>query len=95
MALMILAVRPEAVTVIAVPFVAAKWINVPEGFSMPVTLNCKDSKISETINVSTDAKYYYLKKFNSCDQLSCNLKRSYFTAESGPKYYLKLNPKHS
>jgi aminopeptidase N len=77
---------------IAVPFVAAKWINVPVGFSMPVTLNCKDSMISETINVSTDAKYYYLKKIKSCDQLSCNLKRSYFMAESGPEILSEAKP---
>ena len=76
----------------AVPFVAAKWINVPEGFSMPVTLNCKDSRMSEIINVSTDAKYYYLKKFSSCDQLSCNLRRSYFTAESGPEILSEAKP---
>ena len=68
---------------ITVPFVAAKWINVPEGFSMPVTLNCKDSKASDIITVTTDAKVFYLKRFATCDQLSCNLKRSYFTTEWG------------
>ena len=75
-----------------VPFVVAKWINVPEGFSMPVTLSCKDSGISEIIKVSTDAQYYYLKKFNSCDQLSSNLRRSYFTAESGPEILSEAKP---
>jgi hypothetical protein len=59
---------------------------------MPVTLSCKDSGISEIIKVSTDAKYYYLKKFSSCDQLSCNLRRSYFTAESGPEILSEARP---
>jgi hypothetical protein len=59
---------------------------------MPVTLSCKDSGISEIIKVSTDAKYYYLKKFNSCDQLSSNLRRSYFTAESGPEILSEAKP---
>ena len=77
---------------VAVPFVVAKWINVPEGFSMPVTLSCKDSGMSEIIKVTTDAKYYYLKKFNSCDQLSCNLKRSYFMAESGSEILSEAKP---
>ena len=76
----------------SVPFVAAKWINVPEGFSMPVTLNCKDSNLSETINVTTVARLYYLKKFRSCDQLSCNMKRSYFTAETGPEILSEAEP---
>jgi aminopeptidase N len=76
----------------SVPFVAAKWINVPDGFSMPVTLNCKDSNISETINVTTGAKFFYLRKFSSCDQLSCNLRRSYFTAESGPEILSEAKP---
>jgi aminopeptidase N len=68
---------------ISVPFVAAKWTNVPEGFSMPVTLNCKDSKVSGVIDVTTDAKIFYLKKFTTCNQLNCNMKRSYFTTEWG------------
>jgi aminopeptidase N len=76
----------------SVPFVAAKWDNVPEGFSMPVTLSCKDSHMSEIIDVSTDAKFYYLKKFSSCEQLSCNLKRSYFRAESGPEILSEAKP---
>jgi aminopeptidase N len=80
---------------ISVPFVAAKWINVPEGFSMPVTLNCKDSNVAETINVNTGAKLYYLKKFSSCDQLSCNVKRSYFTAESGPEILTEVKPENT
>lgn len=67
------------------PFVAAKWINVPAGFSMPVTLTCSGSKISETINVTDRARLYFLKKFKACEQLSCNLKRSYFTSITGDR----------
>jgi hypothetical protein len=66
-----------------VPFVAAKWIDVPQGFSMPVTLSCKDSGISQTINVTTGARLFFLKKFSSCSELMCNMKRSYFTAVTG------------
>jgi hypothetical protein len=75
-----------------VPFVAAKWINVPEGFSMPVTLSCRTSDRSETIEVSTSAKLYYLKRFSSCDELSCNEKRSYFTAETGAEILSEAEP---
>jgi aminopeptidase N len=75
-----------------IPFVAAKWINVPEGFSMPVTLNCKSSDNSETIDVSTKAKLFYMKKFTSCDELSCNRNRSYFTAVSGPGILSEAEP---
>jgi aminopeptidase N len=76
----------------AVPFVAAKWVNVPEGFTMPVTLNCRDSNISATINVTSKATVFYLKKFGTCDQLSCNMKRSYFTTESGPEILSEAEP---
>lgn len=65
---------------IAIPFVAAKWTNVPDGFTMPVTLSCKDGSKSLIINVTTSAKVFFLKHFASCDQLMCNSKRSYFTA---------------
>jgi aminopeptidase N len=75
-----------------VPFVAAKWIDVPEGFSMPVTLNCKDSGMSETIIVTTSVKVFFLKKIGSCDELSCNMKRSYFKAESGPEILSEVDP---
>jgi hypothetical protein len=76
----------------AVPFIAAKWVNVPEGFSMPVTLTCNDSNLSETIDVTTDAKLFYLKKSGSCAQLSCNAKRSYFTADIDPDILYEAEP---
>jgi aminopeptidase N len=61
-----------------VPFVAAKWINVPEGFSMPVNMDSKDGKISVTIEVSTDPALFYLKEMTSCKQVTCNKKLSYY-----------------
>jgi aminopeptidase N len=74
------------------PFVAAKWTNVPEGFSMPVTLNCKSSDNSETIDVSTKAKLFYIKKFSVCDELSCNRNRSYFTSVTGSDILYEAEP---
>ena len=69
----------------AVPVVAARWINVPEGFSMPVKLTCSNPRLSETINVTTRATLFYLRKINSCEELGCNAQRSYFTTESEPE----------
>lgn len=62
------------------PFVVAKWMNAPEGFSMPVTLDGKDCTGSATIEVTTKPTLFYLKNMSSCNQLSCNKKRSYFNA---------------
>jgi aminopeptidase N len=67
----------------SVPFVAARWLNVPDGFTMPVTLTCKESGVTEIINVTTSARIYYLRHFSSCDRLQCNGNRSYFTAVTG------------
>ena len=64
-------------------FVAAEWINVPDGFSMPVTLTCRKSGLSETIDVTTHPRIFRLNKFKTCDQLSCNVRHSYFTAVGG------------
>ena len=47
---------------------------------------------AEIINVTTGAKFFFLKNFSSCDQLSCNLKRSYFTAESDPEIISEAEP---
>jgi hypothetical protein len=61
-----------------VPFVAAKWINVPEGFSMPVTLDCTDGDVSVTIEVTTKPTLFYLNNMTSCNELICNKRFSYF-----------------
>jgi aminopeptidase N len=68
---------------IPVSFVAARWTNVPDGFSMPVTLTCKKTGLSETVDVTTKTRIFYLGKFSTCEQLSCNLKHSYFTGATG------------
>ena len=75
-----------------VSFVAAKWTNVPEGFTMPVRLTCRETGRSEVINVKTLAKLFFLKSFSSCDVLSCNTDRSYFTAVSGEDLLREAEP---
>jgi aminopeptidase N len=76
----------------AVSFVAAKWANVPEGFAMPVSLNCKTLNSTETFNVTTSATLFILKKLSSCEELSCNLRRSYFVAETSPDILSEAKP---
>jgi aminopeptidase N len=63
-----------------VPFVVAKWTQVPDGFNMPVTLDCVDGKGSATIKVTTKPTLFYLKDMMSCHQLLCNKKLSYFNS---------------
>jgi aminopeptidase N len=63
-----------------VPFVVAKWTQVPEEFSMPVTLDCKEGNVSATIEVTTKPTLFYLKNMKSCNQLICNKRLSYFNA---------------
>jgi aminopeptidase N len=67
----------------SISFVAAKWTNVPEGFSMPVTLSCQQSGSSATVDVTTRTRIFYMNKFKSCDRLSCNARHSYFTGITG------------
>lgn len=59
-------------------FVAAKWMNVPEDFSMPVTVDGKDCNGSATIMVTTTPTLFFIKELALCNQLICNKKRSYF-----------------
>jgi len=66
-----------------IPFVVAKWINVPEGFSMPVTLEGSDCKGSVTIDVTTKPAFFYLKNLSECKYLICNKKSSYFDSLTG------------
>jgi aminopeptidase N len=65
-----------------VPFVVAKWSNVPDGFVMPVTLDGNNCAGSVTIEVTTRPEIYYLKGIPQCSQLICNKKRSYFDVSS-------------
>jgi aminopeptidase N len=61
-----------------IPFAAAKWINVPEGFSMPVTIDCTEGGFSETLEVTTNPEVFYLKSLKSCSAVICNKHQSYF-----------------
>ncbi|MBN1415623.1 MAG: M1 family metallopeptidase [Bacteroidales bacterium] len=63
-----------------VPVVAAKWVNVPEGFSMPVELYCKKENVSVRIEVTTKPTLFYFEDMTTCIKLICNKKLSYFDA---------------
>lgn len=79
-----------------VPFVVAKWVNVPEGFNMPVTLEGHDCKWSAAIAVTTKPSLFWLGDMPDCQQISCNRKRSYYDVVNGPevfKEYLDLTEK--
>jgi len=60
------------------PVIAAKWTGVPEGFSMPVDLFCKEQNITITIEVSTRPELFYNKSLSKCARLICNRRLSYF-----------------
>jgi aminopeptidase N len=64
----------------AVPAVAAKWINVPEGFSMPVEFYCKEENVSVRIDVTTKPALYFPEGMTTCSKLICNRRLSYFDA---------------
>jgi aminopeptidase N len=64
------------------PFYVAKWTHVPDGFSMPVTLDCKDTNGKVTVEVTTTPTLFSLKGMISCDQLNCNMRLSYFISEN-------------
>lgn len=69
---------PDTNVMKGVPFVVAKWTDVPEEFSMPVTLDCTDGDASVTIEVTTKPTRFYLKDLSLCYQLTCNKRFSYF-----------------
>jgi hypothetical protein len=62
------------------PFVVAKWTRVPEGFSMPVMLQCVDGDLKQRIEVTTKPTIFYLNEGMSCAKLSGNRRFSYFTS---------------
>ncbi|HBH85825.1 MAG: hypothetical protein A2X05_00370 [Bacteroidetes bacterium GWE2_41_25] len=59
-------------------FIAARWINVPDGFTMPIEMNCNDSEAPAIFEVSTNATLFSLKNSVSCNQWICNKRLSYF-----------------
>jgi len=60
------------------PVIAAKWTGVPEGFSMPVDLFCKEQNVTITIEVSTRPELFYDEALSKCSRLICNRRLSYF-----------------
>jgi aminopeptidase N len=80
----------------SVPFVVAKWMNVPEGFNMPVTLEGYDCKWSAKIAVTTKPSLFWLGDMPDCNQINSNKKRSYYDVINGPdvfKEYINLSKK--
>ena len=63
-----------------VPVIAAKWLNVPVGFSMPVEFYCKEENISVRIEVTTKPTLFYFDEMTACSKLICNRRLSYFDA---------------
>ena len=63
-----------------VPVIAAKWLNVPEGFSMPVEFYCKEENVSVRIDVTTKPALFYFENITVCNKLICNKRLSYFDA---------------
>jgi aminopeptidase N len=74
--------RPEGQEAVVnsnpVLYVCAKWVNVPDGFVMPVTLTCEDGSESVRINVTTKAEVFFLDGKLSCNSVRCNARYSYF-----------------
>ena len=60
------------------PVIAAKWTGVPEGFSMPVDLFCKERNVTIRIEVSTRPELFYDEVLSECTRLICNIKLSYY-----------------
>ncbi len=63
-----------------VPVIAAKWLNAPDGFSMPVELYCKEENVSFRIEVTTKPTLFYFEDMTGCGKLICNKKLSYCDA---------------
>jgi hypothetical protein len=66
-----------------VPVIAAKWTGVPDGFSMPVDLFCKEAGVTVRIEVTTTPALYHDEALSKCRRLICNRELSYFNAVSG------------
>lgn len=63
-----------------VSVIAAKWLNVPEGFSMPVDYYCKEQNIYVRIEVTAKPTLFYFDDMTTCGKLICNRRLSYFDA---------------
>jgi len=63
-------------------FIAAKWVNVQEGFTMPIDMNCDNSEAHSIFEVSTKATLFYLEESVSGNMWICNKRLSYFKIET-------------
>ena len=66
-----------------VPVIAAKWLNVPDGFSMPAEFYCKEENVTVRIEVTTKPTLFYVGNMTACSKLICNKRLSYFDAVTG------------
>jgi aminopeptidase N len=60
------------------PVIAAKWTGVPEGFSMPVDLFCKEAGLTVRVEVTTTPSLFRDERLITCKRLACNRRLSYF-----------------
>jgi len=60
------------------PVIAAKWTGVPDGFSMPVDMFCKEQNVTIRIEVSTRPELFFDEALSKCARLICNRRLSYF-----------------
>ncbi|MFZ2285915.1 MAG: M1 family metallopeptidase [Bacteroidales bacterium] len=65
------------------PVIAAKWTGVPEAFSMPVDLYCRENGVTVRIVVTTTPSLFYDERLINCRKLTCNRRLSYFDAVTG------------
>lgn len=60
------------------PVIAAKWMGVPEDFSMPVDLFCKETGVTVRIEVTTTPSLFRDERLIKCKKPTCNRRLSYF-----------------
>lgn len=78
-----------------IPFIVARFTEVPDGFAMPVTITCADGSGPVRINVTTKAEVYFIDEHLNCNRVSCNSKYSYFRPEFDEKILLEIGEKVS
>lgn len=72
--------EPGTNVIKGVPFFVVKWTYFPESFSMPVELDCTETNVSETIEVTTKPTLFYLSDMASCNKMICNKRLSCYKA---------------
>lgn len=66
------------------PFIIARFSRVPEGFTMPVTFFCTDTKSTFKIEVTNELMLFYLPSEFDCTRILCNPDLTYF--ENSPTF---------